>query len=153
MLFFIRVVLGVRLGASSCIPCLSETSLLRRACGLQKQHSFWERAPFRPASSAREQNWAPDIWALSPQEERWLPGRALPPQSRWESHLLSRVPQRSVCAGEHPGCWSNIASGTGPILCLHLQPGGRAELQNSVLFPCKRRPCLQRLLWPLRLRK
>jgi hypothetical protein len=33
------------------------------------------------------------------------------------------------------GCKSNIESGTGSLLGLHLQPGGRAELQTSVHLP------------------
>jgi hypothetical protein len=38
-------------------------------------------------------------------------------------------------------------------LVFHLHPGGRAELQTSVYLPCKRRACLQREFWPLRLRR
>jgi hypothetical protein len=47
---------------------------------------------------------------------------------------------------------SNTASGKGPVLGLHLRPGGRSECQISVHLPCKRRACLQRVLWPLKLR-
>ena len=47
---------------------------------------------------------------------------------------------------------SNTASGTGPILGLPLCPGGRSKCQISVHLPCKRRACLQRVLWPLKLR-
>jgi hypothetical protein len=47
--------------------------------------------------------------------------------SRWESHLLSPVPQRPVCTGESEDCRVNTSSGTGHVLGLHLQPGGRSE--------------------------
>jgi hypothetical protein len=36
---------------------------------LQKQHSFWDRAPFGPSSSARRQNWAPNFCVPFLQEE------------------------------------------------------------------------------------
>jgi hypothetical protein len=36
---------------------------------------------------------------------------------------------------------------------VHLQPGGEAELQTSVHLPCKRKACLQKVLWPLGLRR
>jgi hypothetical protein len=60
--------------------------------------------------------------------------------------LVSQVPQRPVFTGEHAGCRSNIASGTGSLSSLHLQPGARTELQTSVHLPCKKRACLQRVL-------
>jgi hypothetical protein len=74
-------------------------------------------------------------------------------QSRWGSHLVSWVPWRPVCAGEHADCRGNTPSGTGPVSDLHLQPRGRSERQTSVHFLCKRRACLKRVLWPLRLRR
>jgi hypothetical protein len=40
----------------SCIPGPSKTSLHRRAHSQQKQHSFWDRVPFRPSSTARRQS-------------------------------------------------------------------------------------------------
>ena len=40
------------------------------------------------------------------------------------------VLKRLVCTGEHVGSISNIASGAGPLSGLHLQPGGRAEIQT-----------------------
>ena len=46
--------------------------------------------------------------------------------------LVSRFPHRPVCVGEHAGCKSNLASATGPLSGLHLQPGDRTELQNSL---------------------
>jgi hypothetical protein len=72
---------------------------------------------------------------------------------RWEVHLVSWVPQRPLCTAESAGCRNNIASWTGSLSGLHLQPGGRAELQTSVHLPCKMRASLQRVLWPLRLRR
>jgi hypothetical protein len=48
---------------------------------------------------------------------------------------------------------TNTASGTGPVSGLHLLLGGRSKNQISVHLPCKRRPCLQRVLRPLKLRK
>jgi hypothetical protein len=74
-------------------------------------------------------------------------------QSRWGSHLVSWVPRRPVCAGEHSDYRGNPSSGTGPLLGLHLQPGGRSKRQTSVHLPCKRRACLKRVLWPLKLRR
>jgi hypothetical protein len=46
--------------------------------------------------------------------------------------FVSRVPQKPVCTGERAGCRRNIASRTGPLLGLHLQPGGIADLQTSM---------------------
>ena len=66
-------------------------------------------------------------------------------RSRWESHLVSQVPQRPACAEEPADCRSNIASETGPILGLHFQPGSKSECQTSVLFPHQRRDGLQKL--------
>jgi hypothetical protein len=74
-------------------------------------------------------------------------------QSRWESHLVSQVPRRAACADEPEDCRGNTSSGTGPVSSLHLQPGGRCECQTSVHLPCKRRACLLRVLWPLKLRR
>jgi hypothetical protein len=73
--------------------------------------------------------------------------------SRWGSHLGYQIPQRLVCEGESADYRSYVASGTGPVLGLHLQPGGRSEQQIYVHLSCKRRACLQRVLWPLRLRR
>jgi hypothetical protein len=38
-----------------CIPGPSESSLHRKACRLQNQHTFWDRTHFRPSSSTRKQ--------------------------------------------------------------------------------------------------
>lgn len=54
----------------SCIPDPSEINLRRRACRLQKQHSFWEKPRFEHSSLARRKIWAPDICAPSHSEER-----------------------------------------------------------------------------------
>ena len=51
--------------------------------------------------------------------------------------LVSRVSKRPVCPGECTCNRSNIASGTGSLSGLHLQPGGRAELQNSAHLPAE----------------
>jgi hypothetical protein len=93
----------------------------------------------------------PDIQALPCQRRGFCP-RGLC-WSRWGSHLGSRIPQRLVCTGESVVYRSYTASGTGPFLGLHLHPGGRSEHQISVHLPCKRRACLQIVLWPLRLRR
>jgi hypothetical protein len=47
---------------------------------------------------------------------------------------------------------SNTASETGSVSGLHLLPGARSERQISVHLPCENRPCLQSVLWPLKLR-
>jgi hypothetical protein len=62
----------------SLVQDLSETSLCRWECQLQKLqsfwdrqnlHSFWDRPCFGPSSSARRQVWTADTCALSLQEE------------------------------------------------------------------------------------
>jgi hypothetical protein len=112
-----------------------------RASGLQKQHCFWDRPCFRLQTSRH----------LFCSWRGVLPGGFF--RRRWESHLGSHVPQRAVCAGERADCRGNTSSGTGPISGLDLQPGGRSEHQISVHLPCKRRAGLQRVLWPLKLRR
>jgi hypothetical protein len=69
--------------------------------------------------------------------------------------LLEQVREPSCIPSpwETTGCRNNTASGTGPISGLHLQPGSRSECQTSVQLPCKRRACLQKVLWPLGLRR
>ena len=57
-------------------------------------------------------------------------------QSRWESHLVSPIHLRPVCVGERADGKGNTSSGTDPVSGLHLQPGGRSELQTSVHLPC-----------------
>ena len=105
---------------------------------------------------------APDIRAPSLPEERYwlLPGGLC--LSTWGSHLWSWISQRLVCAGESADYRSYTASGTGrsytasgigPVSGLYLLLGGRSECQISVHLPCKRRACLQRVLWPLKLRR
>jgi hypothetical protein len=96
---------------------------------------------------------APDIQVPCPPRVEVSAQKDSKHQSRWESHLVSCVPRRPVCAGECADCRGNTSSGTGPVSSLHLQPGGRSERQISVYLPCKRRACLQRVLWPLRLRR
>lgn len=103
-----------------------------------------------------------DIWAPSLPEERCPPDLGGLCLSTWGKHLGSRTPQRLVSVGESADYristdsgtgWSNTASQTGPISGLHLLPGGRSKLQIPVHLPCKRRVCLQRILWPLKLRR
>jgi hypothetical protein len=50
-------------------------------------------------------------------------GRALP--EHLGSHLGSQITQRQVFAGESVDYRSYTASGIGPVLGLHLWPGGR----------------------------
>jgi hypothetical protein len=40
-----------------------------------------------------------------------------------------------------------------PCFGLHLLPGGKSKLQISVHLPCKSRAWLQRVLWPMKLRR
>jgi hypothetical protein len=87
--------------------------------------------------------WVPDIWAPSPPEERWPPGRALTTRAGKGTILCPR--SLGVCAGEHTNCRGNISSWTDPVSGHHLQPGGRSECQTSVHLPCKRRACLKRV--------
>jgi hypothetical protein len=45
-------------------------------------------------------------------------------------------------------CRSKIASGTGPVSVLHLQPGSRSELQTFVFLPLQKWDGCQGELWP-----
>jgi hypothetical protein len=90
-----------------------------------------------------------------------LPGRALP-WSTWGNHLGFQILQWLVCTGECVDYRSYTASGTdrsvtasgtGPLSCLHLQTGDKSKHQTSLHLPCKRRTCLQRVLWSLKLRR
>ena len=79
--------------------------------------------------------WAPDIWATSLPEERCPPGNA----------LLEQVGKPSL-RDQSAQVRVYIASGTGPVSGLHLQPRGRSECQIYLHLPFKRRACLQRVL-------
>jgi hypothetical protein len=139
------------LGEPSWIPELSETSLHRWEYGLQKLHSFWERQK------------QPGFWGrphFGLQTSRHLPcqrigvhpaqkgfagapwGAILVPKSlrtnlhRWELGLLKLH-----------SFWGR------PCFGLHLLPGSRCTRQISVKLPYKRKAFLQRILWPLKLRR
>ena len=70
--------------------------------------------------------WAPDIWATSLPEERCPPGNA----------LLEQVGKPSL-RDQSAQVRVYIASGTGPVSGLHLQPRGRSECQISLHFPSR----------------
>jgi hypothetical protein len=70
--------------------------------------------------------------------------------------LVPGLHRKVVCTGELTDSvtgQSNTASGKGPVMGLHLRPEGKSERQISVHLPCKKRTCLQRVLWPLKLRR
>jgi hypothetical protein len=131
------------LGEPSWFPDLSETGLHRWEYGLQKWHSFWGRPCFGHQTSGH----------LPWQRRGICPAMEGFAGAPVGSHLWSRISQRLVCVRESVDFRSYKASGTGPVAGLHLLPGGRSERQISVYLPCKRRTCLQRVLWPLKLRR
>ena len=63
--------------------------------------------------------WAPDIWATSLPEERCPPGNA----------LLEQVGKPSL-RDQSAQVRVYIASGTGPVSGLHLQPRGRSRMSD-----------------------
>ena len=86
----------------------------------------------------------PDIQAPSSPEERCLPHPGGLCQSTWGSNLWNWISQRLVCTGESvdyrrcraSGTGRNdIASGTDPVLGLHLCPGGRSKHRYLCTFP------------------
>ena len=78
------------------------------------------------------------------QETSWFPDSTETSLHRWECGLQKLTVS---VTGQ-----SNAASGKGPLLGIHLWPGGWSECQISVHLPCKRIACLQRMLCPLKLR-
>jgi len=117
----------------------------------KKPRSFWDRHGFRHQTSGQ-------LHARG--EVFTLPGRVLPEHLR-EPSWFQDSSKTSLCRWE---CGlqkltasgtgrRNTDSGTGPVLGLHLLPEGRSESQIFVYLPCKRRACLQRGLWPLKLRR
>jgi hypothetical protein len=124
-------------GKPSWFPDPSETNLHRGECGLQKLR----------ASGTGRNNTAsgadPILGSRHP--GTFLPEERCPPhlgglcQSTWGSHLWSGISQRPDCVGESAKYISYEASGTSPVLGLHLLPGDRSECQISVQLPCKRR--------------
>jgi hypothetical protein len=138
----------------------TETSLHRWECGLQKltasgtgrSHRASETAPF---SGSRHPGTFPargEVSALPRRalqehlgEPSWFPDPSKTSLCRWECGLQKLT---ASVTGQ-----SNTDSGTGPVLGLHLLPGGKTECQISLHLPWKRISCLQRVLWPLKLRR
>ena len=136
---------------TSWFPDSDESGLHRWECRLQKltasgtggSHRASETAPF---SGSRYPGTFPargEVFAL--------PRRALPQhlgETSWFLGTTENSLHRWGC-----GLQKLTASGTGPVLGLHLLPGGKSEHKISVHLPWKRRACLQRVLWPLKLRR
>jgi hypothetical protein len=57
--------------------------------------------------------------------------------SRRESHLVSWVLQRPVCAGERTECRGNASNGTGPVSSLHLQQEAGLSSRPLCTFPAE----------------
>jgi hypothetical protein len=109
---------------------------------IRTNRASWRGSLWVPSSSAQRQSWNPDLWAASPPKESPPPGSVMTPG-------LSEIsPHRRVHGQKKQQSFlDRVPSG------LNLQPRGGSELQTSVHLPCKRRACLQRLLWPLGLRR
>jgi hypothetical protein len=113
------------------------------------EDSFWGRSRFSPQTSGhlncQKRGVHPTQRALPEHlgEPSWFPDPSNTTLCRWECglELTASVTGRR-----------DTASGTGPVSGLHLLPGDRSEHHVSVHLPCKRRACLQRVLWPLKLR-
>jgi hypothetical protein len=88
------------------------------------------------------------VWGPSDQMPWGKAGGFLRYIPKENEDLVSWFPQRPVCTGKPAGCRSNITSWTGISSGLHLQPGGRAELQTSSHFSHQRRVSLQGGLCP-----
>ena len=108
----------------------------------KKPRSFWDRHGFRHQTSG-QLHARGEVFAL--------PGRVLPEHLR-EPSWFQDSSKTSLCRWEC-GLQKLTASGTGPVSGLHLLPAGRFELQISVHLPFTRRPCMQRVLWPLKFRR
>jgi hypothetical protein len=103
---------------------------------------------------------APDKRPPSWSEHRCPPGPGGFCLRFWGSHLGSGTPQRVVYTGESVDNWNNgfcdrpkqhsfwERSCFGPSSSARR----RSKQQITLHLPWKRRPCLQRLLWPLKLR-
>jgi hypothetical protein len=70
-------------------------------------------------------------------------------RTRWKLLLVSLVSQRPVCTGEHMGLRKDRAHLTGSLQAFIFW----ILFQTSVHLLCKKRAWLQRVLWPLRLRR
>ena len=132
-------------------PDPTKTSLHRWKCGLQNLPASRTGRSHRASeadsiSSSRH----PDMFPARG-EESILPGRTLPEHLREPSWFLD--PTETSLNRWECGLQKLTDSGTGPVSGLHLLPGGKSECQISVHLPCKRRACLQRVLWPLKLRR
>jgi hypothetical protein len=147
-----RALLWSTWGSHLGFPDPSVTSLHRWQCGLQKLFSFWDKPCFQLQTSGH----------LYCQRRGVCPAQVGLLKSIWGTHLGSRFLQWVVCAGESEDYRSytasgtgrsDTASGTGPVLGLHLQPRGRSECQIPVHLTCKRRAFLQRVLWSQKLRR
>ena len=137
----------------------TKTSLPRWECGLQKRTVSGAGRSHRasetvPISGSRHPGTFPARGEVSA-----LPGRAFPEHHGETSWFLD--PSETCLHWWECGLQkltasvtgqSNTASETGPVSGLHLLPGGRPKSQISVHLPCKRRACLQRVLWPLKIR-
>jgi hypothetical protein len=80
-------------------------------------------------------------------------------QSRWGSHLVSRVPLRPVCTGKFVDCrgWQSRLQKQHSFWDRQKQHSfwdrPHFRLQISGYLPHQRRACLLRVLWPQRLRR
>jgi hypothetical protein len=112
------------------------------AKGLQKQHSFWNRPHFRLQTSGHipRQRWGSRLGVLWPPEQVREPSCVPHPSETSLYRWACRLQRQHIF-------WDRSCFG------LHLQPGGRTGHQTCVHLPCKRRTCLQRVLWTLRLRR
>jgi hypothetical protein len=79
------------------------------------------------------------------------PGRELS-EHLWETSWFPDSTKTSLHRWEC-GQQKLTASGTGTVSGLHLLPGVKSKHQMSVHLPWKRRACLQRVLWQLKLRR
>jgi hypothetical protein len=133
-------------------------AVCRWECGIQRpavsgtgeSHRASEAAPFL----------APDNRPPSWSEHRCLPGPGGFCLRFRGSHLGSGTPRRAVCTGESVVYWNNgfcdrpkqhsfwERSCFGPSSSARR----RSKYQITVHLPWKRRACLERLLWPLKLR-
>jgi hypothetical protein len=157
---FYSKVFWEHLGEPSWFPDPSKTSLRMWVCGLQKltssgmgrSHTASEADPVLGSRLPGTFPAKGEVSALPRRallehlgEPSWFPDPSKTSLRRWEYGL-----QKLKASGTGR---SNTASGAGPVLGLHLLPGGRSECQISVHLHCKRRACQQRVLWPLKLRR
>jgi hypothetical protein len=82
----------------SCLPDPSETSLCRSARELWRVSKQTAEATQLLGQALF---WAADIQAPSPREERWLSGRAQPPEQVREPSCLLCPSETSLCSSAH----------------------------------------------------